>query len=243
MRIILSIAIGLSVFYFQAQENIALITPMDGDTIKTKNPLLSWTYMRKHQQQNDRSFYRLVLVELNKEQSAEAGVLMNQPLLKMEKIQSTQVFYPYDAPELKEGVWYAWQVQHFSNNTLIDKSEAWKFILPLPIIPIQQYYKMKVKPDGTEYLAQNGLIQFEFNEHYKNDEKLSFFLYNDRNQLIPMEIAFDRPNEQTTSRVNIKRNGLNFYTLDLGEHATQGRYKLLLLDAKKQQFELIFRVK
>lgn len=131
-----------------AQETISLLTPYDGDTIETKNPLLSWVILGDNHQ-DSRTFYRFVLVELKDEQSAEAGIITNRPLIKMDRYPGTQLFYPYDAPVLKDGHRYGWQIQKVHNNVLVDKSEAWEFILPLKIIPTPQYHKLKTKSDGT----------------------------------------------------------------------------------------------
>jgi hypothetical protein len=55
-----------------AQSSIALVLPLNGDTIEMKNPMLSWSYMGLNQTPNERSFYRLILTEQNENQSAEA---------------------------------------------------------------------------------------------------------------------------------------------------------------------------
>jgi hypothetical protein len=224
-----------------AQGNIALITPDDGDSIETKNPLLTWSYMGTTVSGDQRNYYRLLMVELDDNQSAEAGIIMNQPILSMERIPGTQLFYPYDAPELKEGIWYAWQVQKIADQVIVDKSEAWKFILPLTIEQ-EQYYKMKFKNDGVIYIAEDGKIRFEFVEAYQEDA-LSYYLYNAKQELMNVRVTAQTENEADESTVPLKRYGANYYEIDLGKHALPGTYTLVVLDKKQQRYELKFMVK
>jgi hypothetical protein len=221
-----------------SQEGITLVLPNDGDTILTKSPFFKWALL--NEQQNDRTFYRFVLVELKEQQSPDAGVLLNQPLVLMDKIKGTQLFYPFDAKELKDGVWYAWQVQKISNNVIVDKSEVWKFILPLPPTNIEQYYKIKIKPDGSNYLAKNGQLKIELNDQY-NTNDLKFYIYDETNNIVQVAIKSDLADND--KKEQIKRNGLNYYTLDLGEYALEGNYKLVIVDTNNQSFELFFTVK
>ncbi|TNF48833.1 MAG: hypothetical protein EP305_04480 [Bacteroidetes bacterium] len=228
-------------FMLNAQDNISLISPNDGDSIKTKNPLLTWSYLGGLQQNNERTFYRLIIVELKDNQSAESGIIVNQPLVKMDKIQGTQLFYPYDAPEINEGVWYGWQIQKISNNVIIDKSEAWRFILPLEV-QTKQYYKMKIKNDGIDYVAEEGKLRFEFIEQYKDDE-LKYYLYNAKNELMDVKITMGDEEMEEDKSIKIKRTGNNYYEIDLGQFALEGSYKLVVIDKKKQRFEMKYTVK
>jgi hypothetical protein len=240
-KIILPILLIFSQGITNAQENISLIAPYNNDTIETKNPLLTWAYLGGLNQNNDRTFYRIIVVELKENQSAEAGIIVNQPLVKMDKVPGTQLFYPYDAPELKEGIWYGWQVQKISNNVIVDKSEAWRFILPLNI-PSTQFYKMKIKNDGVDYVANNGKLRFEFAEDYASED-LKFYLYDSKSNLMDLKIQFGDERLTDENVIQIKKTGSNYYELDLGENAIPGNYKLVVLDAKNQKYTMRFKVK
>ena len=240
-RLIVVILFLLSSQLGYTQEQISLVTPYDGDTIETKNPLLSWVYMDGGLS-NSRVSYRIIIVELEDEQSAEAGIIVNQPMVLMNNLQSSQLFYPYDAPELEGGHRYGWQIHKIENNVLMDKSEAWEFILPLPIIPDPVYYKMKSKNDGVIYDAINGKLFFYFNENYNNDA-LSFYLYDDKNELVDASITLNPELEEADQEINVKKTGANFYSLDLGEYAFSGVYRLLIRDNKGHKYELKFFVK
>jgi hypothetical protein len=241
MRYLMILAIMGWIGMVHSQENISLILPYDGDTIETKNPLLTWSFLGGMNQNDNRVFYRLILVELKDEQSAEAGITVNQPLLKMDRVKGTQLFYPYDAPALKEGKRYGWQIHKISNNIIVDKSEAFEFIIPLPKEPSAQYYKLKVKHDGAAYLAEGGKFYFELVETYQ-DKNLSYFLYDSSNKLISSSVQQDKEAEGDFT-TEIKHSGSNYYVVDLGAAAKPGIYKIVVQDAKKQKFEAKFEVK
>lgn len=231
---------GLSI----GQDNISLLLPYDGDTIETKNPLLTWSHFGGLQQNNGRVFYRLLLVELKEEQSAEAGIIVNQPLLKMDRLSGTQLFYPYDAPELEDGHRYGWQIQKIMNNVLVDKSEAFEFILPLPKPIKPQYYKLQYKNDGLVHELNDGKLFFQYIESYKQ-EQLLFTVYNSQGDKVNTNLkksiqAEDDKKEE--ARFQINNSGSNLYELE-GNNLSIGRYKLEVEDPKGRKSMLLFEVK
>ncbi len=88
-----------------------LLAPYDKETIHTFYPILTWNLNLGYGQapmgsgDNARSneYYRLLVVELQPEQNADAGVKVNQPILVRENIASNQLQYPFDAPKLQHG--------------------------------------------------------------------------------------------------------------------------------------------
>lgn len=224
-----------------AQETISLITPYDGDTIETKNPLLSWTILGNNIQDN-RSFYRLILVELQEDQSAEAGIITNTPLIKMDRYPGSQLFYPFDAPELEEGHRYGWQLQKITNNILVDKSEAWEFIIPIERIPKPQYYKMKAKNDGSTYAAVEGILYFEFVEKY-NEDNLRFYVYDDQGEILDVYLSLEPLDAENPNRLQVLHEGRNFYKVNLGSSVKEGNYQLVVYNAKNQEYKMLFEVK
>lgn len=238
-RVLFGLIILLGTGLVRAQDNISLISPYDEDTLETKNPLLTWAYLGDL----DRgAIYRLILVELNEDQSAEAGIIVNQPILKMDDIQGTQLFYPYDAPELEEGKWYAWQIQEVVNNVIIDKSEAWKFYIPLPPVVKPIYHRLKSKPDGTIYSAVNGKFYFYLQNRYR-DEDLKFYVYDDKGEMMSENIVLFPEEDDADQEINVRKTGMNYYLLDLGEFAQEGVYRLIIIDPKKQRYETNFEVR
>ena len=225
-----------------AQDLISPMTPDNGDTLETVNPLISWFIPGGNPGNNPREYYRLIVVELKKEQSPEAGVVVNTPLLKMDKVAGMQVFYPYDAPELKAGKRYGWQVQKLINNVLADKSEAWEFIIALPEIPAyNKYATLRKHHDGSTYQATGGKIFFQMDEAYYS-ESLELIIYDDHRKMVNKQVLDDKQSGTNAGSVNVKSNGANFYELDMGSLAKPGNYELVVFDAKHQQYVLKFRI-
>tara|TARA_B100000575_G_C23013110_1_gene583543 strand:- start:38 stop:769 length:732 start_codon:yes stop_codon:yes gene_type:complete len=228
-------------FSLHSQQNISLITPSDKDTIETKYPLLSWFYLDGMRPAERATYYRILLTELKEKQSAEAGIILNRPLLKIDRLKSTQLFYPYDAPELEEGHRYGWQIQKIQNNITIDKSEAWEFTLPMPEIPKACYHRMNVKPNSNMCNAFDGKLLFYFEEDY-NAGVLDFYLYDDRGNLLDVEVTRNPEKNFEVQRVNEKRTGANYFEIDLGSSAPLGMYRLLVKGAKNQKYHLLFNL-
>jgi hypothetical protein len=161
----------------------------------------------------------------------------------MDRYPGTQLFYPYDAPELKDGHRYGWQIQKIKNNILVDKSEAWEFILPLEVIPTPQYHKLKTKSDGTIAATHNEKLYFEYDERYQNDA-LKFFVYDPSNELI-QTISPELPSKdlsEENGQTQLHHTGANYYEMDLSGFAEPGIYRLVTINGKKQRYELKFEV-
>jgi hypothetical protein len=222
-----------------AQDNIVLLSPHNGDTIHTKHPILLWSYLGNPAPNNDRDFYRLILVKLNKGQSPEAGIMVNQPMIKMDRIPGSQLFYPYDAPELEDGKRYGWQIQRITNGVLADKSEAFEFILPLPEPPLAQYYRMKFKPDGAIWNTFNGRFCFTLDNPYQENQ-LKYLVYDSQNQLVNTVLHLD--DQQKELSVPIKKVGTNYYEIAFSGSLPPGIYRIVVMDPKKQRYEAKFRI-
>ena len=223
------------------QGSISPLTPYDADTIETKNPLIGW-FIMGNPAADGREWFRLVVVELKEGQSPEAGVTVNTPLLKLDHVQGSQVFYPYDAPELVEGHHYGWQVYKLVNTVVVEKSEAWEFILALPEPPVYNKYAMlRKKHDGTSYVAQGGKIFFRMDESYAS-ETVRVFVYDDRMNELKKQVKDDSETGEHSGEFAVKSKGSNFYELDLGNMPKAGVYQLHVYDAKDQRYVLKFTV-
>jgi hypothetical protein len=217
--------------------------PYDTDTIETKNPLLTWSYLGGIPYTNSREYYSLVIVELEENQSAASGVIINPPLVKIDQVQGTQLFYPFDAPELEEGKHYGWQLQKIENQVKTYQSEAWEFYIPLPELPVYQKYAMLKKSfDGVLYSAIDGKLFFTMEESYE-PSNLTIQIYNEAHQLVQKNIVQDGHDERDEAQeeeFSIKKTGTNFFQVDLGTNMSAGVYELNILDSKKQKYLLKF---
>lgn len=240
-KLVLISAILLVVLGSSLAQNILPIAPFDKDSIKTHYPLFSWTYLGQRAANNERDFYRFILVELlDDKQSAEAGIVMNRPIIKMDFVVGTQFFYPYDAPELEKGKRYAWQVQRIQNKILIDKSEAWWFIIPLePIVPIQ-YYKITSKHDGQLYQTIDNKIHIEYYEAY-SQKALNYYVLNEKGERVQTKIFRSIYKQDPVLNGDLSP-GVNFLIIDLG-NVPNGIYELVVTDAKRRKYRMKFVVK
>ncbi len=224
-----------------SQESILLNTPFDVDTIYTHHPLLTWSIWGSLPINNEREFYQITIVELQNNQDAASGVMVNTPLLHLDHLSQNQLFYPYDAPELQDGKRYGWQLQKIMNNTVVCSSEAWEFILGIPPVITPIYYRMKLVQDGVQCLAQGGKFYFEFAEAY-NSEELKYTLLDAENKVVNAQVKFNQETGALAQQMNVKRTGYNQYELNFGTGILIGAYKLIVWDTKKRKFELSFLV-
>ncbi|MEN9303798.1 MAG: hypothetical protein RL264_2227 [Bacteroidota bacterium] len=223
-----------------AQDPINLITPFDEDTICNYHPTFAWSILGSPVFSNERDYYQIVVVALNEGQNASAGILSNTPLLRVDHLTSTQQFYPYDAPALEDGKSYAWQVQKVENNQVVSTSEAWKFTLCTPPVLSPVYHKLKYGWDGVYYELQNGTLYFELKEPYK-ENSLTYSLYNSKNEKVS-SVVKQKTNDYEPAITNAKKTGVNKYALTLNESLPIGIYRLEVVDAKRNKYEIHFNV-
>ncbi len=219
---------------------LTLVYPNDKDTIETVNPVLTWSHSEPFNILSPGDHFKLVMVELNADQSAESGVTINIPVYYKDFLSMHQLFYPYDAKQLTEGKRYGWQVQKISNGTIIDKTEAWEFTLKNNILtPDNKYTTLKKKNDGSVYLAANDKIFFRFSESYSGGE-LTYRIINDKLEEIKPKIKNDK---LVNENQEAKNNGANYYEIDLAPlKLKKGYYDLEVFNSKNELYVLKFKV-
>lgn len=224
------------------QTGILLVSLPDKDTIDHKHPVFNW-YYAPTPQGRDVIRYNYVLTELKKNQSALSGVTVNQPLMRINGVAGFQFVYPYDAPELEFGKRYGWQLEKTVNNVIVEKSEAWEFILYKPIVEPYKYVTLSTQPDATQYEATGGKLFFTLKERY-NTTGTKCYIYDSRNKVTQARIAEDTEDAtlQSTDEVVVSKTGSNFYELDVRSLAL-GNYRLLVVNAKGQKYQLNFLIK
>ena len=224
------------------QTGILLVSLPDKDTIDHKHPVFNW-YYAPVPEGRDVIRYNYVLTALNKNQSALSGVTVNTPLLRINGVQGFQLVYPYDAPELEFGKRYGWQLEKTVNNVIVEKSEAWEFILYKPITEPYKYVTLSTQPDATQYEATGGKLFFTLKERY-NPAGTKCYIYDSSNKVTQASIAEDSEDASahSTDQVVVTQTGSNFYELDVRSLA-QGNYKLLVTNAKGQKYQLNFFIK
>ncbi len=216
-----------------------LVNPLDNDTVDTKTPLLSWTHSEPFTILNQGEFYRMVVAEMQKDQSPEEAITVNSPVMVKNYLKEHQLQYPYDAKELKEGRSYAWQVQKIGDGVVINKTETWKFNLrSLPETKVLKYVALKKQLDGGFYQANDGKVYFKFSEEYKNNGTLKFALTNSALKQVSVDVSNDvKPIGKNAATVKLKQLGDNRFDLDLSGLKSDF-YTLEIKNEKKESFYL-----
>jgi len=217
-----------------------LVSPPDKEDIETKYPILIWTHSELFSMNNQNDYYRIIVTDLNKGQSAEGAVNTNIPVYMKNYLSSHQVQYPIDAKELQTGKEYAWQVQKISGGTIVNKTEAWQFRLKPPvIIKDNKYALMKNELDGSYYTIENNKLFFSMQERYFTSGKLNCKILNDQKK----EIETTPSNEAYKKELSYKTNGDNRYMINTDELGLKkGFYVLEITNEKDQKFYLKFQV-
>jgi hypothetical protein len=73
--------------------------------------------------------YDLQIVEIESTQTPAEAILQNVPLFRQLNINSIQLQYPANAPQLQFNKEYAWQIKAKINGLFVAASEVWKFKL------------------------------------------------------------------------------------------------------------------
>lgn len=216
-----------------------LIYPNDKDTVETVYPVLTWSHSEPFNILSPGDHFKIIVVEMNQDQSAESAVTVNIPVYFKEFLSSHQIQYPIDAKMLEEGKRYAWQVQKLSNGTILEKTEAWEFTLHKNILPKDnKYTTLKKKHDGGYYLASNDKIFFRFTESYSGTEP-EYRIINEKREEMKPEIKNDK---KDAGEKQLKHNGANYYEIDLKPlKLKKGFYELEVFNSKKEKYVLKFK--
>ena len=220
------------------KEQLYLINPVDEDEIETPTPILIWFHSEPFNLLNQGEFFRLVLVELNDNQSADAGITANIPYFIKNNLTKHQVQYPMDAKPLENGKRYAWQVQKMANGQIVTTTEVWEFSLADKKTPTDfRYVYVKDKLDGSVYNVVNDRIFFKYDERY-NSSVMTCKIISDTRKVIEPETKGEEAEEQSLMQV-----GNNKYELDLKPYKLKkGYYILEVYNEKKDKFQLKFYV-
>jgi hypothetical protein len=178
-------------------------------------------------------FFRIVVVELKDDQTAEYGVTSNTPVFIKDYLSMHNIQYPFDAKELKDGFRYGWQVQKLANGIVINKTESWEFVLRKEEPPKDIKYVALTKTlDANFYTAVNGKVYFKFIEEYNTIAKLSAFLKSESGPEIRVVFAKD---EESLKGTNIRSKGDNRFVLDLDKQQIKPGYHILKVRNEKRE--------
>jgi len=217
---------------------IYLLYPSDNDSIETTTPILLWNHSEPFSALASNEYFRMIVSDIKGDQTADEAVIINTPLMLRNNLTTHTLQYPYDAPQLKKGKQYAWQVQKISNGIVINKTEAWKFsiVIENPVADVK-YVALKKVLDAGYHKVENNKLFFKFEEEYVSG-KISCIIYNSKRGTIVPRVKSEGV---TTNDLNFKQNGYNRYEINLNElEIKKGYYTLEAKNEKGETFLLKF---
>ncbi|MEO5684615.1 MAG: hypothetical protein ABIQ88_18380 [Chitinophagaceae bacterium] len=150
-----------------------LVYPADGDEICNTRPELSWQTAIPV---NSSLRYRLMLTEKNEGQQATDAILNNAPILQQDNINGCMLMYPAQAPSLRKGKQYSWQVIAYLGNIKMTQSEIWTFSTGCDErkkdSSKESYRQLSNSLNGNFYIAGN-VLRFAISNPY-NTEKMDY---------------------------------------------------------------------
>ncbi|HYG53327.1 MAG TPA: hypothetical protein VD905_20655 [Flavobacteriales bacterium] len=224
------------------EDFLTLVTPYDKEELDTKLPVLTWSHSEPFNTLAKNEFYKIVVAEIKKDQSAEQAIFSNPAIFSKNFLITHTIPYPMDAAALEDGKHYAWQVQKIANNIIVNKTDVWEFSLKKKQVkPDNKYAVMKQHYDASYYTAVNEHIFFQFDEPYHGSE-LNFTVYNSKRKEVKADLHNERKNSVGADSP-LKDHGNNKYELDLSAYNLKsGYYFLEVLDEKNRKSVLKFFV-
>jgi len=224
---------------------LQLVAPGDQDTVDQMRPTFFWTHSEPFNLLTAGETFRLTVVLLEKGQTAEQALAQNLPVLIMHQVLRHDVPFPSDAPALKEGQRYAWQVQRIAagGQGVVAQSEVWQFVVRAQLLPVVTKYAI-VRPqvDAGYYTAANHIIYFRFQEEYTGGTITCKVVDASQNEMKPV-VSNDNKKVSDAEGITYKSNGDNRFELDLQAlQLKAGFYTLEVVNAKKEKFYLKFYV-
>lgn len=230
-------AVMMCCSFSYGQSNIMLISLPDKDTIDYRYPVFNWHYTSAPDGR-DNIKYNYVLTELQTNQSALTGVTVNQPVLRINGIQGFQFVYPFDAPELQYGKRYGWQLEKTLNGIIVEKSEAWEFILYKVVIVPPKYAVLNSAYNATIYQVEGEGFYFKMNERYKSNGKPDCKVLNENSQSMEVQLGEDR---KYGANEELEKAGREFNYLRTDIYPV-GTYTLIVRDKKGNEYNTRFRI-
>lgn len=230
-------------FENEANTFLFLINPPDKDTIESKNPILLWNHSDPFSLLKQGEMYRLILVEQKNDQSADAAINVNSPILKLDFLTKHDVQYPFDGYKLENGKKYGWQVQKIINNIVVNKTEAWEFIIKPEVETLyNKYVELSSGINPSTYIAAGNKIFFTFKEEYYTSSNNLKITITPENKTALKNVKA-KEDLSVNQKMNSKEVGDNKYEIDLNQLGIEtGYYYLNITNEKGKSYQLKFYV-
>lgn len=219
------------------QNEISLITPYDKDTIETVHPIFNWHYI-KHSMKRSDVRYTFTLVELKDEQSAQAGILVNTPIIHIESVEGFQMSYPFDAPDLEYNHRYGWRLQRKDKGVITNESEVWEFILYREVKIPMKYALLSTVPNSTIYNTDDKGFFFKLRSKYKQIKPLRIVVLDKELHSVKVNMGDDKKMGLDN---RLEKTSVGYHFLKTDSYSV-GVYTLKVMDMKGNVYSTMFKV-
>jgi hypothetical protein len=200
-----------------------LVYPLDASEVNSAYPVFTWTnaspiHLGQHVD------YRMKVVELYENQSAEEGMLENLSFFEGDMSDNLLYSYGYEHEPFEENKWYAWQITASIGDYVIGGSEVWKFSYRPAAVDSatiglhDNYLLLKSKTDGGYYQA-SGSIKFRYSDDYLTGIKNVKIMTPSRGEVTQQGIEMKRPFNDDRYVIDLKNiqelEHLKYYLLEV----------------------------
>jgi hypothetical protein len=212
---------------------MTLVFPGDHDTIDSPMPLLAWSHSDPFNIASTGDYYKMIVVELQPGQSAEAAVSVNVPVFMKTNLMAHQVQYPYDAKGLVAGKRYCWEVQKISNEVIVNRTEAWEFVLRKDSKPTSpKYAVLKTNPGNGYYTVTGSDLYFTLSKEYNLSGSINCIIKDDQHN----EIGLQTKNSNSASKsaaIKVQMIGDDHYKINVDELGLKPGFYTLVASNEK----------
>lgn len=219
---------------------VILTLPEDMATLENTNPMLTWLSPLPVAQFTQLQ-YDLLIVPVNKDQTAVDAIERNIPLVTATNIPATAYSYLSSFPALQPGKIYSWRVTAKNNGSIVSVSETWTFSIrntetvSLKIKPI--VYTPLKRGDNNSFVTTTGEIGFEY-LNMLNDGQVTIRI---------IDHKATQPAKRLKTEIQQKLvYGQNYIAIDTREQfglETNRSYQVVLTNSRGEEWTMNFYLK
>ncbi len=224
-----------------AQGDIYLSLPSDGEVIEDKTLNFVWQASSLGSQEDPRLSQELVVTEMLVDQSPFEALEINRPILNQSKILGSSFYVSNANFPFEEGKKYAWQIRYYMNGVLITRSEAWWFELGKPDPQPREFVPLRVKSDGRIISAYDDELYLSLTT--RGDLILEASIVNEKGESNAVTFNEIKGLEQSDEKSSTQSNESRNFILAMKDmKLDKGIYILKWRPTKEASYTLLFEI-
>lgn len=169
---------------------IKLLNVYNKDTIKELNPTFTW--IPPYPLPAGNVDYEITIAEIMPNQTPDAALLENQPVIKKTIPNQNAMYYSPANPKFINGKDYAWNVKVVQGGNLYSQSEVWSYSYRLledsSNYEPESYYLMERELKNAYATVDSNILPIKFTEDYKVLDSISQIrIYDNSYELVATE--------------------------------------------------------